>query len=299
MADPNAPASADTPAPGDALASLLPAALARGRVVQSPYPFRLSGSDSLRVSCANSLPGVVINVQGRVAVPGGDPSVFSFTFTPTSDRSLTFKDFVLNAGLVTNLTVFVTGAAPLMNQTFVIVQLINAIGAVATVMGTLLAGSVTATQHLGWPGSPIQSSLDGDGYFRNITGTAPGALNEISETVPNGAQWELIGVVLTLTLTNTVAGPVKLNLKAPGGLVPILACDKSVSYTAPNTFNFVFGQGLDATDGGTNVNVISMIPLPRRHRLVAGGGFATVTPGMSGADTYSAPIYLVREWLYP
>src|SRR5262249_46183156 len=135
-----------------------------------------------------------------------------------SNRTAKTEDFVLGGGLVTNLSVFATAGSPLIGQCFVIVQLVRSLGVTAYVMGTMLQGYVTTTQNLGWPGSAIVSSTDGEPAIRDIVGTDPVAGAGWSETVPAGARWELVtfgGIV------NPVAGGttgfVNLTILDPSG----------------------------------------------------------------------------------
>src|SRR5439155_18890058 len=104
------------------------------------------------------------------------------------------QNYKLGKGAILNLTVFASAGAPLMGQTYVIVQLIKGLTGATIVLGTLLGGYLTATQALGWPGSPIISSTDGEGCTRLIVGTTPAAEANILETVPTGARWELLSL---------------------------------------------------------------------------------------------------------
>jgi hypothetical protein len=106
---------------------------------------------------------------------------------------------------VLNLTVFASAGTPTIGQTFVIVQLVRGKGAAATVLGTLLQAYVTSTQHLAFPGSPVQSSLDGPGAVRMFGGTQPAAGLNFTEIVPFGARWQLLAIRTRLTTSAVVA----------------------------------------------------------------------------------------------
>jgi hypothetical protein len=173
MADPTLPPAADGSTPAAVLQSALPGSLARGKVVVSPYPFGLSDDDNMRVTAVNSVANVVVNIHTRRVTKEMTVTADAPTLTPPSNRTPTSIDVPLAGGFVTNLSVFASGASPLKGQCFVIVQMIRGTGVAATVLGTLVAGYITANQPIGWPGSPIESSTDAEPCVRTIVGTVP------------------------------------------------------------------------------------------------------------------------------
>jgi hypothetical protein len=181
-----------------------PSIFGGARLLPSPSQFFLTGEDKLRVVSANSLVGVSLKVQWRTATLAGDVVPSSQDHTPNSDRTVNRQDYELGSGSLLNVTVFASAGAPLSGQTFVIVQLVRGDGPAAIVLGTLLAGYVTAVQALGFPGSPIASSTDGHGAIRTIIGTSPAAGVECAEVVPTGARWELVSFVATIVTSATV-----------------------------------------------------------------------------------------------
>ena len=174
------------------------------------------------------------------------------------------------------------------------VQLVRGVGAAAIVLGTLLAGYVTTTQALGWPGSPIVSATEGEPAVRSFVGTTPAAASEISESVPTGARWELVSLVTQLT-TSAVAGTrtpliVLGNPAAPWGLFPVFQTfGNSVVWT------LTWGQAVSAVGQGSSTCEAMSIPVAAR--LLGGHTIKTITAGMQAGDQYSAPQYVVREWL--
>src|SRR4051794_22422027 len=175
------------------------------RLLPSPSQFFLTGEDRLRVVSANSLTGVSLKVQWRAATLAGDVVPSSQDHTPNSDRTVKRQDYELGSGSLLNVTVFASAGAPLSGQTFVIVQLVRGDGAAAIVLGTLLAGYVTAVQALGFPGSPIMPSVAGEPCVRAITGTTPAPSATSFETVPTGARWEVMQYQFLLSTGVAVA----------------------------------------------------------------------------------------------
>lgn len=154
-----------------------PVSSAAGRVIASPFQFYTTGEDNLRIVSSNSLAGVSLRVEARFIDPAGTISAQSWDHVPNSDRTPRTTDYRLGVGALLNLTVYASSGAPRIGQTFVMVQLIRGDAPAAIVLGTMLQGYVTAVQHLAWPGSPIQSSIEGGGYPRAIVGTTPAAGN--------------------------------------------------------------------------------------------------------------------------
>lgn len=296
MAASDTTAAAPTPSLSTLLSGALPSVLSRARIITTPYPFKLAEDDSMRVVVLNAAASAVVNVQGRLVEPGQDPRPFNFVVTPTSNRAASTQDFVLNAGLVTNLTVFVSGATPLYGQTFVIIQLIRSTGLTAYVMGTLLAGYVTATQALGWPGSAIQNSVTDGGYYRVIRGTLPAAGAEIHETCPAGARWQIVGINLRLTPVNLGTTRYPQLFFNNGGFVAVVAQPAS-NLNDANAGNFLYSPNPLATSVLIGSTSSFLVPIASPVVLLAGDFFSTATQFLQAADQWSVPTYLVREWL--
>jgi len=292
MADGLDTAAQGAPAVSDVLASAIPGILSRARIVISPYPFGVSDADNLRVVSVNAAPGVTIEIHGRQAQAGLDSKPFRFVHTPNTNRTAKTEDFTLGGGLVTNLSIFATAGSPLIGQCFVIVQLVRSLGVTAYVMGTLLQGYVTTTQNVGWPGSAIVSSTDGEPVVRFITGTAPGAANTpITETVPTGARWELIAFAATLTTPDTAAA-IQPSLNVTFGGVTFLNAPQQVMAAGAYNNPLCCWSAGYSPNSTTKVNEPSA-SLPSGLKLLAGA--VINVPGLL-FETWNAPHYIVREW---
>ncbi len=274
------------------LASILPGILARAKVVASPFPFGLSDDDNLRVTSVNAVPGVTIEVHYRQLLRNGEIKAGVFKHTPNSNRTAKSDDFNMAGGFVTNISAFATGGSPLIGQTFVIVQIIRGMGSVAIIAGTMLQGYVTTTQGLGWPGSPIISSTDGEPVIRTIVGSTPGAGNGPLETVPTGSRWELLTWFATATKN---VGP--LTSITPTVQLADALSNQIGAYSASAAFQNVtsqsasFGSGLTpSAAAGAQVSG----SLPTGLKLPAGSQISMPAP--NNIANWSAPIYTVREW---
>jgi hypothetical protein len=267
---------------------------AGARVIASPFQFWSTGEDNLRLVSVNALAGVALKLQGRFIDAAGTISASSWDHTPASDRTVRTSEDPLGVGAVLNLVVFATGATPKIGQTFVIVQLIRGRGTAAIVLGTLLQGYVTSTQALAWPGSPIQTSVEGFGYTRRITGTVPAPGAEVNETVPTGARWHVLMVEAQLTTSAAVAGRIpRLNWGAAAQTVGASATGITQNASQQGTYDWANGMLLTAAiQPGINV-----FGLPNDLTLETADFIGTVTTGIQAGDQWNYFRYTVREWL--
>ncbi len=265
-----------------------------GQIIASPFQFYTTGEERLRVVSANSLTGVRLKIQARFIDRGGTIQANSWDHVPNTDRSIRSDDVELGTGALLNLTVFAGTGAPLVGQTFVMVQLVRGVGAAAIVLGTLLAGYVTATQALGWPGSPIESSIAGGGYVRTITGTTPGVGQDISETVPTGARWELLAVWARLFTSAAVANRFAV-------FTVFDPANHLVQSAHPNA-QVASAQGQYSWANGFNAQLVTatlvyQAPLPMHLAILAGQKFTITLINQDAGDQWDPPYFTVREWL--
>jgi len=267
----------------------------RGAVIQAPFPWLFTGEDHLRVVILNSRPGVVVTLQGRFLDEASKtPRVFAQSMTPTSDRLSSTFNFGLGVGAMLNCSLIVSSGAPLIGQTYCMVQIIRGFTGAILVLGGILGGPITARQHLAYPGSAIVSSTEGEPAVRFILGTTPAAGASIVETCPTGARWELVSIFHRLTSTAGVgARDVFLQITDSGNTLAILPM--GVGQDPSRNFGYTWAQNLpqsvDVADGYMSN------ALPQRQFLLAGGLFAIGVFGMQAGDQLSAPLYQVREWL--
>lgn len=271
-----------------------PQVIGGGRILPSPSQFFLTGEDRLRVYSSSSLAGVAVKVQWRSADPTGVIVPSSQTHTPNSDRTIKTEDYELGSGSLLNVTVFASAGAPRVGHTYVGVQLVRGRGAAAIVLGTLLGGCVTATQALGFPGSPILTSLDAGYLLRSISGTLPAAGAEFIETVPTGARWEVITVVTSLQASG-VAATRGAKLVFAGGVNPIGLCPQILGVTAGQFVPLAWMVGME-NDAGVG-GLMGWQGIPAGMFLSGGDHFNSSTLNIQAGDQYNQPTYSVKEWL--
>jgi hypothetical protein len=271
-----------------------PISAAGGKVIASPFQFYTTGEDNLRIVSVNSLVGVSLKIQGRLVDSRGVIGAAAWDHTPNTDRSVKSNDYPLGIGAVLNLTVFANAGSPQIGQTFVIVQLVRGLGAAAIVLGTLLQGYVTSSQGLGWPGSPIQSSVESGGYIRTIVGTVPALGVNLLETVPTNARWQLLQGWFNFA-TSAVVGNRLVNLEMKHSAVRSYIVPPSAAQGPTVTGTFSFGAGMPSFF--EPVQPVAALPLPTDTALLAGDSFGTTVANLDPGDAFMFLQYTVREWL--
>lgn len=265
-----------------------------GRILPSPNQFYLTGEDRLRIVSVNAATSVRLTIACRTAPPDGSTVAQQFAHVPATDRSKRTDDYSIGEGSLLNVTVFASAGAPRMGETYVIVQLVRGAGAAAAVLGTILGGSVTTTQALGFPGSPIMSSLEGEPFVRMVSGTQPAAGASFTETCPTGARWELQRLFASLT-TSAAAGIRDVEFRVVQGGIHTVLCRSRDTQGPSSTINYMWAPNLPFFPNAAG----TLLQQPFPDRTIVNGGdffYVSTTAGAAG-DQWTAPTYVVREWL--
>ena len=270
--------------------------------LESPLPrpalagwpgYYFTGEDHLRITSWNSVTSVVVTLTGRFLHLDGHIEPFSERHVPNTNRTAATDTFRRAEGWLLDLSAVVTGATPLRGQTFLRVDVVRGFGAVDTVLSTLLRGYVTSGQRLGWPGSPQEDPLDGQGALRSVAGTDPAANTEISETVPTGARWRLLAASFTF-VTDANAANREVALVLDDGTTTLLTSPSGFTHTASLTRRYSaanLGAQTAPTQGTDRQILIPDLRLPAASRI------RTSTTAIQATDNYGAPQLLVEEWL--
>lgn len=272
----------------------LPGSAAGGKVIASPFQYLTTGEDNLRIVSVNSQFGARLKVNARRYALDGSITSASWDHIPNSDRTVVTTDYPLGVGALLNLSVYASSGNVAIGRTFVIVQIIRGLGAAAIVLGTMLQGYVTGTQHLAWPGSPIESSLAGGGAIITYAGTNPGAGGEFNEVVPSNTRWQVLGLSARYTTTAVVGNRV-VNFYFWDGSDPIIVVSASLAQAASQTVTYVWAQNLPRAASAV-VNIYN-ITLPQDYILLAGHEFFSSVSFKDAGDDWDPPRYTVREWL--
>jgi hypothetical protein len=274
-------------------APYLPAPIA-GTIAPSPYSFEFTGEDRLRLTVHNSLAGVRVSVHYRVHREGATTHASAEVHAPTSNRLASSREFLLGAGYLLNVTCFASAGSPRVGQTFVKLEVIRGEGAAAYVLGTILQDYVTANQPIAWPGSPLRSSIEGGGVIRMINGTTPAVGVEFLEVCPTGARWQVLSIFSIFNSSATVVQRrVVLFVTNSGLTAGVYAQEGTIGANDGKVMMWAPGLPAAAVASGYD----QMCPIASELMLLAGDNFSSLCNNFQPGDWYTAPKYLVREWL--
>jgi hypothetical protein len=271
-----------------------PLAFVGEQLSPSPFHFRFTGEDALELASYNSQSGVRIAVQGRMWDPVEGIRPFAFSHLPATDRSRGLERFGIANGYLLNVVVFASAGAPRVGQTYISLHVTRGQGAARYLLATLLQGYVTAEQELGFPGSPLVSSIEGAPYTRFVIGTDVVAGASPTESVPTGARWRLRAISLQLS-TSAAAGarrPVLFLRDASGYIVAASPTPNTIGASSLANVYWMLGLPVSST---ISVNqIIAGLP---DVTLLPGGNFLIQAENFDAGDNWTAPTFFVDEWL--
>jgi hypothetical protein len=253
----------------------------------------VAADEQLFVNAWNSAAGAVLVLRWRILRADGAIVTDNQSFALTSARAINSQLFPLCEGTLLGVTISVSGATPKRGQTFVQVGIARGAVASAEQGSLLISDYCTASDFAGWPGGEQRAPSDGAGFLRSITGTDPAAGVEISETVPTNARWRLLAITATL-VTSAVVGSRFPELIVDDGASTYYRQNAQSSQAASLT---VVYSGNNGSWSGQNVGTRQVWPLANEMELAAGHRIRTSTTNIDGGDNWSAPQYLVEEWI--
>jgi hypothetical protein len=262
--------------------------------IASPAQYYLSASEHLQITVFNSLVGVTVALQGRLVDPQGNPKPIDASITPTADRMPSTVRVAVGESLISSLIVSTSIGAPRVGQTFVQVNIIQGLEGAVKQRATLIQGYVTQQQTRAFPGSPIENSLDGGGYVRQVNGTAPAPQNDWIETVPSGARWNLLSVFAQLH-TDATPGDRTVAVQLDNGSAAYVFSPAPAPAHAGVLTNFAWSTGLPLATQLMPSYVIG--GLPTESPMLAGYRVGSISNPLAAGDQWGAPRLLVREWI--
>lgn len=272
-----------------------PAASPFGGVIISPFQFTLRATDHLRVGVACAVPNVDVTVQGRWIDKSGAIGSFSYVHHPTSDRLMTWQDFAIGDGAIMNLVAFASRGDLTLGPCFVVVQLIGGDLPAGILVGTLIQGYLKRFQARAWPGSPIEDSLSGPGFPREITIADPVVGLNYNESVPSGAFWGVDGFA-ALFHASAVAATRIVYLEFKTSLGRPLYVLQHPTQPIANSAQFVYWLRAPVIDQsawtgtGRGQGILD-------HTLRSGSKLETFVDLLQAGDHWETGTLSVREWL--
>ncbi|MGH2667508.1 MAG: hypothetical protein ACRDH5_00020 [bacterium] len=199
----------------------------------------------------------------------------------------------MGPGVLLGASIRASSGTPRRGQVFAIVDVVRGHTGAIQPLACLLQGYVSAAERLAWPGSPIDSSAEGPGVLRSVTGTNPAANVEISETVPTNARWRPLAISYEL-VTAIAAANRESALAIDDGATLLARVPSGFTHVASTTIRYSAFHHAPrftlAQDTAKN------FPLPRVD-LAEGMRLRTITTNLQAADDYGAPQILVEEWI--
>lgn len=256
-----------------------------------PVQAYITADTKLNISYACAVAGLTLQVTARILLPDGTISLNSFSVTMLSDRSRNGIQYQLAEGFLLSLTMAPSSATG--NYRVYAWARLQQGGAQVQL---LCAGYPTQGRFLTWPQPTLENEQEGTGAIVSVTGTLQAAGAEISETVPTNAMWELVSFHYGLTTSATVATRNTSLVIDDGTNVVWAGAQGAFTQAASLTYGYSHFHGANTVTGQT-VSEIGAIPWA--IKLLAGFRIRTVTTALQAADQYTAPQYLVKEWLTP
>jgi hypothetical protein len=265
--------------------------------VAVPFQFPFTGEDHLRLTCLNVVPSLTVALQGRY-LREGESSVSSFvlTATPTSTGEEFFQDFAVGRCVMLNLVARSVGTRVRPGECFVRVDVVRGDGGTVTV-GTMLSGYLGSWGGRAWPGSELQTPLDGRGFTHVVQGAVPAVGVAPFVLMPALTQWRLIAATSSLQ-TDAVAGARGVYLTCAQDSIATFYSPSNYAQPAGTLGRHNFGPSFGAVAPG--VLPIGTGAIPHEFYLVnTEAQFCLVSLGYTNAgpaDQWDRLTLLVEEW---
>jgi hypothetical protein len=267
-------------------------ALQRGNLLDAGGLY-VTGEDNLRLTTFGGVANLVVVMEGRLLDCDGRIVPLAERHVPNSNYTAAQSIFGLAEGVLTNVQLRIATGTAGRGGVFGVLEIVRGVTSNAQALGTLLQGYITTNARLAWPGSPIESSLNGPGRLRSITGTDPAAGAEISETVPTGVRWKLVSFTAILATSAVVANRAPSLILDDGATTVFqLGANGTVAASSAAGYTWAAGLGIFGSTGNGNAGA-----LPDPAWLSAGYRIRTQTGLFDVGDNWGAPRYLVEEWI--
>lgn len=261
-----------------------------------PTDSYISQDDQLFTHIVNSAPGITVYITVRLLLPDGRIQLNQFAYLPFSTRvNQQFAQFLAEGFL---LSVTATGGPTNVGQTYLNVTIarnlpVGTFPASGAYGEILLQGYLTGANALTWPRGQIGSTQSLQGYVRSITGTTPAAGAEISETVPINAIWRLKSFWFRLTTSAAVANRTP-HMVVTDGTNTVVDTPANLTQAASLVLTWQYIDGSASSVGNDGV---AFFRAEAGMLLASGYKITTVTTALQAGDQYTAPQYVVEEWI--
>ena len=259
----------------------------------------ISREDRLFVRAYNSVAGAEVEVRGRLLLPEGRIFAFTRNVAPPSDRSLYDIAFSfnlpgdVNGAWLLNLLVVRSAGSFRRGQFFVQLSLFLGSGESGFRHCVLASGYVGHDLVVNWPGTGINSPLEGPGILRSVVGTNPAAGADIVEVVPPGARWRFRSLQAAL-VTDVTAQTRLVHVIFDDGANQLLRLAGVTSQAASLTRTYTIAEyGYQPAPVGSCI----YLSVPFVLHLFQGWHIRTVTDYLVAGDDWGVPRMMVEEWI--
>ena len=171
----------------------------------SPVQFLLTGEDNLRVTWISAA-DVTLHIQGRMLIASSHAvQAFDYRIEQVADYQSHSRVFALTEGVLLNLVATTEQLLVTPGILHVRVDIIRGLEGATQLLGTLLAGYVGSYGGRAWPGTPLETPLDGPGALKSYTSADPAAGANASLQQQVRTRWRLISA-RTVIVTDATAG---------------------------------------------------------------------------------------------
>lgn len=160
----------------------------------------------------------------------------------------------------------------------------------------LVAGFVYSGKALTWPSISSPDMRPGGGTLRAFTGSNPAAGAQVSETVPTGFLWHVLGARLQLT-TDANAANRRVHIRFIASGLDIAECIAPIDQTASLIRKYHIGQYGDLTVNADDDDIL--VAMPADVWLPSASTISTTTTNIQATDDFISPNFIIEEFFMP
>lgn len=264
------------------------------RNVQPPGEVYIAPGDSLGVTTRCSHPTTRVELRARIYMPGQGVQLVRYFHAPNTDRTEKSETYPLPEGFLLGVSALPTDSSVRRGHLYAAVSIGRGLGTPYHPAHYLVQDYLESGCFAAWPGQLNVPQAGPTGLVRTVVGTDPVASDEISQTVPTNATWELLAVSWRLTTVATVATRrVVMQIFDPSvalvGRYP--AADRQ---SASQVLGYNFGAGVFNQAAFYN-EIVTSLPVG----LILPGGYiiGSLTENFQSGDNFQTPYFHVREWI--
>lgn len=266
----------------------------RGQLLASPYQFLMTGEDNLVVTAWTDTGGYGVNLTGRFLKPSGE--ILPFNRRLEAGLTTAGAELLLNLGPGFLLNLSMISIFPFVQSGRIYARLDVVRGSIGAriVLGTLLAGYVTSSAYLAWPGSPLVNPWEGPSYVRRFTLGSPGAGVTPSFTAGALQRLQLLGVSAMFQTDADLQSnrPVVQIVRSGGATLQYWSIrSHGPGELVRHQWSVDYGGGEKITDG------FAGNALPAEVWVLPTDILALTSTGFDAGDEFSLVEFLARQYL--